>query len=451
MDKSYDLVVIGTGVAATKIAQSCRNAGWHVAIVDRRPYGGTCMLRGCDPKKLLWGVAASVDQARRFTKAGFTPADIALDWPTLIRFKRDFLKDAPPAVENQLHSAGIDTFHGTGHFLSRQAVAVDGEVLEARHVAIASGSKPAALPVSGADALLTSDDFLELSELPKSLAFVGGGYISFEFAHIAARAGAKITILHENDRPLAHFDHELISRLLDKSRRIGIDIRLNSPVDGIEKADGGVKVWTKGRDANAAVDASAAVHGAGRVPDIDELALDAAGIERDGHRLRLTSQLQSASNPAVYAAGDAAALGPMLTPVSEIDGEAVAENLIEGQPHHAPDYQGVPAVVFTIPPLAAVGLTEQRARDRNLKFRVAQADISGWYSARRVQEDTAGFKVLIEDGTGRILGAHILGPNAEEVVNLFGAAIRLGLTADQLRRVVPAYPSDGANLAYMPG
>lgn len=193
------------------------------------------------------------------------------------------------------------------------------------------------------------------------------------------------------------------------------------------------------------------MHGAGRMPDIEDLALETAGVERDGHRLRLTPQLQSTSNPAVYAAGDAAARGPMLTPVSEIDGEVVAENLIEGGAHHAPDYQGVPGVVFTIPPLAAVGLTEQQARDSNLKFRAPQADISGWYSARRVREDTAAFKVLIEDGTDRILGAHILGPNAEEVVNLFGAAIRLGLTAAQLRRVVPAYPSDGANLAYMLG
>src|ERR1051325_1273403 len=116
MARKYDLAVIGTGVAATKIAQSCRKAGWNVAIVDRRPYGGTCMLRGCDPKKLLWGVAASVEQARRFPRVGFTPADIKLGWPSLIRFKREFLKNAPPAVETQLRDAGIDTFHGSAHF-----------------------------------------------------------------------------------------------------------------------------------------------------------------------------------------------------------------------------------------------------------------------------------------------------------------------------------------------
>jgi glutathione reductase (NADPH) len=139
----------------------------------------------------------------------------------------------------------------------------------------------------------------------------------------------------------------------------------------------------------------------------------------------------------------------MLTPVSEIDGEVVAENLLAGTPRRAPDYNGVPSAVFTIPPL--VGLTEQQARDQNRNFRVQQADISGWYSARRVQKDTAAFKVLIEGGTDRVLGAHIIGPNAEEEINLFGLAIRLGLSTRDLHRVVPAYPSEGSNLAYMLG
>jgi glutathione reductase (NADPH) len=297
--------------------------------------------------------------------------------------------------------------------------------------------------------LLTSDDFMELEELPESLVFVGGDYISFEFAHVAARGGAKVTILHEDDRPLAQFDRDLVNRLLDKSRRAGIDIRLASPVVGIEEADHGVKVWAGSRDANHPFEATVAVHGAGRVPDIDDLELPAGGIEREGRRLRLNQFLQSVSNPTVYAAGDAAAVGPMLTPVSELDAEVVGENLMEGTPRRKPDYKGVPSVVFTIPPLSSVGLTEEQAHAQNLRFRVAQADTSGWYSARRVREDTAGFRVLIEEGTNRLLGAHIIGPNAEEAINLFALAIRLDVPADKLRQVVPAYPSQGADLQYM--
>jgi glutathione reductase (NADPH) len=449
MANTYDLIVIGTGVAASKIAETCRHAGWRVAIVDRRPYGGTCRLRGCDPKKLLWGVAQSVEQARRFAHDGFAGKEISLSWPDLIRFKRSFLEGAPEAVEDSFRALGIETLHGRAHFVDPNKLAVDGYTAEARHFAIASGSTPAHLPVPGADHLLTSDDFMEMEELPDPLIFVGGGYISFEFAHIAARAGRKVLILHQDDRPLAQFDRELVDRLLTKSRRVGIEIHLDNPVEGIEKTEQGVKVWARRHGTNHPFEAAAAVHGAGRVPDIDDLDLAAGGIKREGHRLLLNQSLQSVSNPAVYAAGDAAAAGPMLTPVSELDADVVGENLLEGVPHRQPDYKGVPSVVFTIPPLASVGLTEEHARAQNLRFRVAHADISGWYSARRVKEDTAAFKILIEERTKRILGAHIVGPNADEVINLFALAIRLDLSADKLRQLVPAYPSQAANVEYM--
>lgn len=449
MAEKYDLVVIGTGVAATTVAQTCRKQGWRVAIVDRRPFGGTCMLRGCDPKKLLWGVAESVDQARRFADTGFAGREINLSWPELMHFKQEFIANAPEAVEKGLRDAGIDTFHGTARFAGRAAVSVNGERLESRYIVIAAGSKPAGLRMEGADHLLTSDDFLDLQQVPGSIAFIGGGYISFEFAHTVARAGVKAVILHEDDRPLAQFDSGMVKRVLEKSARIGIEVRLNSRVERIESSSNGVRIHANGAGANAAVEVNLAVHGAGRIPDIDDLDLEAGGVERDGHRVRLTPCLQSVSNPAVYAAGDAAATGPMLTPVSEIDAEAVAGNLLAGTPNHAPDYRGVPSAVFTIPPLAAVGMSEEAARGEGLKFRVAQADFSGWYSARRVREDTAAFKVLIEDGTDRVLGAHLIGPNAEEVINLFGFAMRLGLTARDLRRFVAAYPSQGSNLAYM--
>jgi glutathione reductase (NADPH) len=449
MAEMYDLIVIGTGVAASKIAETCRQAGWRVAVVDRRPYGGTCRLRGCDPKKLLWGVAESVDQARRFARDGFAARNIALSWPDLIRFKRSFLASAPEAVERQFQKSGIETLHGLARFADPNKLAIDGHTVQARHFAIASGSTPAHLPIPGADHLLTSDDFMELEELPNPLIFVGGGYISFEFAHIAARAGAKVTILHQDDQPLAQFDRDLVNRLLDKSRRAGIDIHLQSPVEGIEKSQQGVKVWARSHGVNHPFEAASAIHGAGRVPDIDDLDLTSGRIEREGSRLRLNPALQSVSNPAVYAAGDAAATGPMLTPVSELDAEVVAANLLEGALRRAPNYKGVPSVVFTIPPLASVGLTEEQALAQHLRFRIAQADISDWYSARRLKEDAAAFKVLIQEQTNRILGAHIIGPNADETINLFALAIRLDLPTNKLRELVPAYPSQAANLPYM--
>lgn len=451
MADPYDLIVIGTGAAATTIAERCRKSGWRIAIVDRRPYGGTCMLRGCDPKKLLWSVAATVDQARRFVPDGFAAKDIALSWPELIRFKRAFLKDLPQEVERRLRQAGIDTLHGRAHFVDGHKIAVNGHSIEGRHIAIASGSRPMPLPISGAEHLLTSDDFLDLDQLPESIVFVGGGYVSFEFAHIAARAGAKVTILHADDRPLAQFDQGLVARLLDKTRRLGIEIRLNSPVEGVETCDGGVRVWAKSGGAIRPCEAAVAVHGAGRVPDIDDLDLAAGGVARDRHRLRLNEYLQSVSNKAVYAAGDSASMGPMLTPVAALDAEIVAGNLLDTGPSRQPDYNAIPSVAFTNPPLAAVGITEEQARAQNRRFRVAQADTREWYSARHLGEDTAAYKVLVEEGTNRLLGAHLIGPNAEEAINVFALAMRLDLNADQLRRFVPAYPSAGSDIGHMLG
>ena len=174
----------------------------------------------------------------------------------------------------------------------------------------------------------------------------------------------------------------------------------------------------------------------------------AAGVETESGRLKLNDYLQSVSNAAVYAAGDAAAKGPPLTPVSAHDGRVASANMLKGN-HRKPDYLGVPSVAFTIPPIAAVGLTEKAARAQRLRFRVHAQKASDWYSARRVAEPTYGFKVLIEEQTDRILGAHLVGPNADEVINVFALAIRLGTGAKELQDAIFAYPSGASDIGYM--
>lgn len=180
----------------------------------------------------------------------------------------------------------------------------------------------------------------------------------------------------------------------------------------------------------------------------DDLDLDAAGVARNGRRLKLNEHLQSVSNPKVYAAGDAAAVGPPLTPVSSHDAKVVAANLLDGNLHR-PDYRGVPSVAFTLPPIARVGLSEEEARAQGLQFRMKAERVPDWYTARRVAETVYGFKVLVEEGTERILGAHLVGPHAGEVINLFGLAIRHGLTADDLKTTMFAYPTGGSDIGYM--
>ena len=205
---------------------------------------------------------------------------------------------------------------------------------------------------------------------------------------------------------------------------------------------------TKSSQGTSVVVADLAVHSAGRIPDIDDLNLSAAGIAVEDGKLQLNDYLQSVSNPLVYAAGDAAEKGPPLTPVSSHDAKVVAANILEGN-RHQPDYRGAPSVAFTLPPIAAVGLSEVAARHARPSVRVNVAKVPNWYTARRVGETIYGYKTLIDEDTDRILGAHLVGPHADEVINLFGVAIRHNLTTHDLKSTMFAYPTSASDIGYM--
>lgn len=449
MTKIFDLVAIGTGSAASAVASRCRSAGWQVAIVDSRPFGGTCALRGCDPKKVLVGAAEVIDWNQRMTRRGILGDQIRIEWPDLMRFKRSFTEPMPKRREDGFSKAGIAAYRGRARFVGPTAIRVGDDVLEGRHVVVATGQKPAPLKIPGAEHLTTSDEFLELDELPRRIVFIGGGYISFEFAHVAARAGVQVTILHRGSRPLPRFDPHLVDQLVDRTRELGVDVQVHSSAESIEKASGRLTVSAITSGNRRMFDAAMVVHGAGRIPEIEDLDLAAAGADWDERGVKVNEYLQSVSNPAVYAAGDAAASGgPPLTPVAGYEGQIVAANLLEGN-HRKPDYLGVPSVAFTVPPLASVGLHEKTARDQGLHFQMKHERTSGWYSSRRVGEQCSGFKVLVEEGSGRILGAHLLGPGAEELINIFALAIRSGLKAKDLKEAMFAYPTHASDIRYM--
>jgi glutathione reductase (NADPH) len=449
MEKNFDLIVVGTGTAGATAAYKCREAGWEVAIIDSRPFGGTCALRGCDPKKVLVGAADLIDWIRRMEGKGVSAKQAKIDWPSLMRFKKTFTDPVPEDREKKYAKAGIATFHGRTHFLDQTRLQVGDDALTGRFILIAAGAKPASLGISGEAYLTTSDQFLELEKLPERITFVGGGYVSFEFAHVAASAGAQVHILHRRARPLEGFDADLVGQLVQATRELGVDVRLNTEVKSISKDDDQFSVKTSTDSGEQTFAADLVVHGAGRVPDIDDIDCEQAGVRREKNGVSVNEYLQSVSNPAVYAAGDAAASGgPALTPVANLEGSVAASNMLNGN-HHQPDYAGVPTVVFTVPPLASVGLQEEAARNQGLKFKVNQEETSGWYSSRRVALKHAGFKTLVEEGSGRILGAHLLGHHAEEVINIFALAIRHGLRAEDLKKMVYAYPTSVSDLSDM--
>ena len=445
----FDLIAIGTGAAASAAIYKCRKAGWKVAAIDSRPFGGTCQLRGCDPKKVLVGAGGLIDALRRMGGKGLKSDGAHIDWAELMRFKRTFTDPAPERTEDGFRKAGIDCFHAVASFAGPNSLQVGSDLLEAKHVLIAAGAKPKTLNIPGEEHLTTSDQFLELESLPPRVLFIGGGYISFEFAHLTARAGSHATILHRGERALESFDSDLVESLVNKTRELGIQVELRAEATGIERSGQQFVVTASTPQGPRNIEADMVVHGSGRVADVDELNLGAAGVETTRRGVKVNSFLQSTSNPAVYAAGDAADTAlPKLTPVAGYEGGIVAANLLKGN-HRQVEKLPTPSVVFTVPPLAAVGMSEETARREGRRFRVHAEDTSSWYSSRRVAENCSGFKVLIEDKTDHILGAHLLGPEADELINVFTLAMQMNIPTEMLRQTIFAYPTHVSDVSYM--
>ena len=448
MERRFDLVVIGTGVASA-VASRVREAGWTVGVIDYRPFGGTCALRGCVPKKILVSAAEAIHALRAMAGRGVPAPPISIDWPELIATKRRVTDPVPARTEEAWGRAGVELFHGRARFVGPSAVEVGADRLIGRHVLIAAGAMPAPLPFPGREHVTMSDQFMELAWLPPRVVFVGGGYVSFEFAHVAARAGARVTILHRGSRPLEAFDPDTVALAVRRTREIGIAVELSTEVRAVEPSASGLRVLAvQNGGAERRFEADLVVHGAGRIPEVDDLDLHVADVKRDRRGVVVNQYLQSVSNPAVYAAGDAAASGPPLTPVASHHADVVTTNLLEGN-RRTPNYEGLASAVFTVPPLASAGLTEAAAREAGLRFRTHWNDTSEWLSTRRLGETTSGAKVLVEEGSGRVLGAHLFGPRADEEINVFAVAIRLGIRADDLKQVLFAYPTVTSDLPFL--
>ena len=419
----YDLIVIGTGNAGNAMALDARYAGWKVAITDKHPYGGTCAVKGCVPKKVLVDAAEVIDRANFMQNKGIT-GGVRIVWPDLIRFKRTFTDPVSSTRNSTYVEKGIDTYNGHARFLARNTLQVGDRVLTARFIGIATGAIPRRLGIPGEELVSSSDDFLAMESLPERIIFIGGGYISFEFASVAARAGAKVTILHRGGQVLKKFDPFLVDLLVKALRTSGIEILTDMPVASVEKNIDHLRVCA-GQNREHIFEADMVVHGAGRVPNTEGLDLGTGGVQVDERGIVINQYLQSISNPSVYVAGDANARGRQLSPVAKIEERIAAKNMVGGN-GLAPDYLAVPSVVFTSLSLASVGLQEDEAAKRGFNATVHKQETSGWYSNRRVGITNSGYKILTEGQSGKIIGAHLLGYNANEVINIFALAIKSG-------------------------
>ncbi len=449
MSTEHDLIVIGAGMAGVTAATKCASQGWDVAIVDALPYGGTCALRGCDPKKILRRGAEIIDAARLMAGKGIDPAGLAISWTDLMRHKRGFTDPVPHSMEAGLAHAGATTWHGQARLTGTDRVEIDGDEHRARHILIATGATPRPLDFPGHELLIDSTQFLDLDELPARILFVGGGFVSFELAHIAARAGSSTVIVDRGPRPLKSFDPDLVQLLVARGAAAGIQVLTSAAVAAVERSGAAYRVRVDHADHAETIEVDLVVHGAGREPDLTRLTLEAADVAWTARGVTVAAHLQSTTNPVVYAAGDSAdTAGMPLTPVAVAEGKVAASNMLKAGTA-VPDYTGVPTAVFTIPELARVGLLEQEAHEQGLDVDVRYSDTSGWYSSYRVGETTTAVKILIDRSSDRIIGAHLLGPGYAELVNTLALAMRLGLTARQLKSATAAYPTIGSDLASM--
>jgi len=449
MSQHFDLIVIGAGMAGVAAANKCAGQGWRVAIVDALPYGGTCALRGCDPKKILRRGAEIIDGARLMRGKGIDDAHLSIKWVDLMRHKRGFTDRVPQDMEDGLTGNGVATLHGQARFTGPRQLEIDAVSYDADRFLVATGARPRPLDFPGHEHLIDSTDFLDLDALPSRILFVGGGFISFEFAHIAARAGSSPVIVDRGERPLKSFDPDLVELLVDRGREVGVDLRRATTIVAVEAAARGYQVILDRAGTRETIETDLVVHGAGRVAELADLGLDAAGVEWGEHGITVAGHLQSTTNPAVWAAGDSSDTeGMPLTPVAVSEAKVAASNMIKDTTT-TPDYAGIPTAVFTIPELTRVGMLESEARAAGIDLAVRYSDTSGWYSNYRIGETTAAAKVLIDRSNDQIVGAHLFGPEYAELVNTFALAIKLGLTTRQLKSATAAYPTVGSDLGSM--
>ena len=444
MTKKYDIIIVGGGNAGLGVSAVAHEAGKSIAFIEERDFGGTCPNRGCTPKKVLVAAGHALHEIERAKQHGIAVGEPKLDWTALIRREKDMIGFIPGAMEGVARKRG-DVYRGRATFVGPNSVAVNGETLTAEHIVIATGSKPRALPIPGADLMITSDEVLSEEVQPDAVVFVGGGVIAMEFSHVYARAGTKVTILEAMPSLLPAIDADAVAALRAESEQIGVAIETSVAVSRIEPRDGRLEVTFETEGQPRTVVADRVVNGAGRVANVDGLDLDAAGVVHDGHRIETDEFLRSVSNPAVWVTGDALATAPQLSPLATAEGPIVGHNIVEG-PSRSPEYGVVPSVVHTVPALATVGMSEAVAKDAGLDVRVSTSDMTGWFSAKSYAEPVAFAKVIVEDAADRIVGAQMVGHRAEELIHLFAMAIRHGIPASSIKEDVFAFPTFSSDI-----
>lgn len=447
MTKKYDIIILGGGNAGFGVSAVAEEAGKSIAFVEERDFGGTCPNRGCTPKKVLVAAAHAMHEIEIAGVHGISVGEAKLDWGKLIGREKDMIAPIPNAMAGLAEKRG-DVYRGTAKFVGPNTIEVDGTQLEGENIVIATGSKPRPLPIPGAELMITSDEVLSEDEQPEDVVFIGGGVIAMEFSHVYARAGTDVTILEVMPRLLPRVEADAVAAVRAESERIGVTVKTSVFVKSITEAGQKLRVTYEHDGEEHTVDADRVVNGAGRIANVDTLDLDAAGVRHDGIAVEIDEYLRSTSNPSVWVAGDALVTSPQLSPIATYEGRIVGQNIVNG-PKVKPDYQVIPSGIYTVPALSTVGLTEEEANEKGLNVRVTSSDMTGWFSGKSYAETVAWAKVLVDEDSDQIVGAHMVGHQAEELIHLFAMAMRHGISATAMKGDMFAFPtfsSDVKNL-----
>lgn len=440
----YDLLVIGAGSAGVRAARIAAGHGARVAIVEEHQIGGTCVVRGCVPKKLLvYGAhfAEDIEDARRF---GWQIDNAQFDWPTLRDNVLAEVGRLSGLYAQTLANHAVETLTGHARVSGAHAVQIEGKEVSARIILIATGARPRIPDIPGSGHGITSNDAFHLKALPGRILIAGGGYIANEFAGIFNEFGAKVTLAIRSDQILRGYDAQIRDRLLQITMAKGIQVLLNAPVVEIRQQENGLTAHMS-RDRTVACDA--VMFATGRVPNTQHLGLESAGVEIDESGAIRVDADNRTTCPSIYAVGDVTNR-VQLTPVAIREGHAFADSVFGNKPSRV-DYDCIPSAVFSHPPLAGVGMTEAQARNRLGEVRVYTADFRPMKNVLANRDERALYKVVVDASTDRIVGAHMIGPDAPEIMQIMAVAVKAGLKKSQLDACVAIHPTMAEELVLL--
>jgi len=442
---SYDLLVIGAGSGGVRAARVAAGHGARVAIVEEHRIGGTCVVRGCVPKKLLvYGAhfAEDLEDARRF---GWQLDGAQFDWPTLRDNVLAEVTRLSGIYQQTLETHNVGIMHGRAVVTGPNSARIGDREITAQTLLIATGARPQRLSVPGIEHAITSNEAFHLERLPPRILIAGGGYIANEFAGIFNELGSKVTLVNRSDRILRSYDEQIRDRLLQISMTKGIQFMFNAPLQRIDKRADGVLVAHFG--GGTSVECEALLCATGRVPNTDDLGLSGAGVELDALGAVRVDEYSRSTCPSIYAVGDVTNR-VQLTPVAIREGQAFADTVFGNKPTKL-DYQCIPSAVFSHPPLAGVGLTESQARTQLGSIKVYTSDFRPMKNVLANRNERALFKLVVDDATDRIVGAHMIGPDAPEILQVLAVAVKARLKKSQLDECVAIHPTMAEELVLM--